>query len=162
VRVHYLDASAWVKRHSEERGTRVVCELFASKEPLIISSLAHLEVSATVARRAHARLIDSRQYALLTGRIDQERTQSLFIEILPEHVRDAVGLAREFGLTGADALHLAIAWSLKKEFARRGDELIFWTSDGNLLRAAPKIPVSTINPAESEQAGNGPSTTPAA
>jgi predicted nucleic acid-binding protein len=162
VRVHYLDASAWVKRHVEERGTRVVRELFAGKEPLIISSLAHLEVSATIARRAHARLINSSQYALLTQGINEERRQSLFIEILPEHVREAVGLAREFGLTGADALHLAIAWSLKKEFERHGDELIFWTSDGDLLRAAPEIRLSTINPAESEQAGNGPSTTPAA
>ena len=57
-------------------------------------------------------------------------------------------ITRKFGLRGADALHLAIASSLKKEFEQRGDELIFWTSDKELVQAAYEIRVLPLNPVD--------------
>jgi predicted nucleic acid-binding protein len=82
--------------------------------------------------------------------IDYESTQSLFVDILPQHVLRAVGLARESGLRAADALHLAIAMALKEEFEQRGDELIFWTADKELVRAPSEIRVSALNPLDYE------------
>jgi predicted nucleic acid-binding protein len=79
-----------------------------------------------------------------------ERTQSLFVEIFPQHFVRAVGLARESGLRAGDALHLAIAAALKEEFEQRGDELIFWAADKELVRAATEIRIPAMTPLDYE------------
>lgn len=150
MRVHYLDASAWVKRYFKESGTRLVRELFEHREPLIVSSLGHLEVRAAIARQAASRRFDPVYREYIESVIDYECRQSLFVDILRQHFSRAVGLTRESDLRGADALHLAIAAALKEEFERRGDELIFWTADKELIRAATQISLLAINPADYE------------
>lgn len=145
--VHYLDASAWLKRHFEEKsGNAAVQRLFESGEPLVVSSLGWLEVNAAVARQAKAGRIRPDRYVRIQENLEQERRQSLFIETLPAHFDRAVTLARGLILSGADALHLAIAALLEEEFDRTGDELILWTSDRELFRAAEQISISVVNP----------------
>lgn len=58
----------------------------------------------------------------------------------------AVWLARKYGLRGADAVHLAIVKELTAGFRERGDELIFWTADGELSEAGRTTGLVVKNP----------------
>ena len=49
-----------------------------------------------------------------------------------------MNLARQHGLRGADALHLATARRLRDQRTITGDDLLLWTADGGLVQAGHK------------------------
>jgi predicted nucleic acid-binding protein len=75
--VHYLDASAWVKRHFQEEGSDRIRRLFQRNEALSSSWLGYVEVSATIARQSGARKIGEAQRLAMEAQLD------LRMEILP-------------------------------------------------------------------------------
>jgi predicted nucleic acid-binding protein len=146
VRVHYLDSSVWVKRYFEERGSERVHELFRGKEALASSWLGCVEVSAAIARQAGARRIDEATRRQMEGQLDYEWSRFLQAGAGQEEYVSAVGLARKYGLRGADAVHLAIVKELTEGLRERGDELVFWTADGELSEAGRATGLVVENP----------------
>jgi hypothetical protein len=72
-----------------------VLELFERREPLIVSSVSHLDLTATIARKASSSHFAPAIRAHMQSLIDVECLHSLFVEILPQHVSRAVVLTRD-------------------------------------------------------------------
>jgi predicted nucleic acid-binding protein len=70
----YLDTSAILKRYKTERGTDVVDRLFESKEDLVTSQYACVEVCATAVRAYTGKVIDGDAYDKTARRV-QARLQ---------------------------------------------------------------------------------------
>jgi uncharacterized protein len=146
VRVHYLDSSAWVKRHFQEIGSDRVHQLFSGKEALASSWLGCVEVSAAIARQAGARRIDGATRRLIEAQLDYEWSRFLQAGTTQQDFILAVDLVRKHGLRGADALHLAIAQELSQRFRTAGDDLVFWTADEELVEAGRSTGLLVENP----------------
>jgi len=146
VRVHYLDSSAWVKRHFQETGSDRVHRLFNETEALSGSWLGYLEVSAAIARQAGARRISDATRRLIEAQLDYEWSRFLQAGATEDDFVAAVDLARKHRLRGADALHLAIARKLSERFKMGGDDLVFWTADEELVEAGQKTGLLVENP----------------
>src|SRR3972149_1005611 len=104
---YYLDASAWVKRYYQEKGTGWVQDFFSRSQALACSSLGFVEVTAMLARKRKAGEIDSPH---LENKIRElEADWDNFVQILftTDVVNSAANLARELALRGADAVPLA-------------------------------------------------------
>jgi predicted nucleic acid-binding protein len=144
--VHYLDSSAWVKRHFEETGSERVHRLFNGKEAIASSWLGCVEVSAAIARQAGARRIDVATRRSIEAQLDYEWSRFLQAGATQEDFVLAVDLAHRYGLRGADAVHLAIARKLSEQFGAAGDDLVFWTSDEELVEAGRKTGLPVENP----------------
>lgn len=54
---HYLDASAWVKRYSQEIGTVWVQDFFTQNPTIVSATLGLVEVTATFSRKHRGRQI---------------------------------------------------------------------------------------------------------
>ena len=133
---YYLDASAWVKRYYQEKGTGWVQDFFSRSQALACSSLGFVEVTATLARKRKAGEIDSPH---LENKIRElEADWDNFVQILftTDVVNSAANLARELALRGADAVHLASALFLQEHFEQDDAQLFFIASDEELKKAA--------------------------
>ncbi len=146
MRVHYLDSSAWVKRYFQEIGSDRVHGLFNGSEALAGSWLGCVEVSAAIARQAVARRIDGIRRRKIETQLDYEWGRFLQAGVTEAEFNSAVDLAREHGLRGADAVHLAIALELTERFRATGDDLVFWTADDELVEAGRKTGLLVENP----------------
>jgi uncharacterized protein len=146
VTIHYLDASAWVKRYFQEEGSDRVRRLFQRNEALSSSWLGYVEVSATIARQSTARNIGETQRLSMEAQLDYE--WKFFLQGGPssEGFISAVSLARQYALRGADALHLANAMQMNERFRMAGDDLALWSSDRELVEAALKAGLRVENP----------------
>jgi predicted nucleic acid-binding protein len=78
--------------------------------------------------------------------LDREWAGFLCTEAVEADFVAALVIARKDGLRGADAIHLALALRLGEQLRDAGDELILWTSDGELLKAAIKAGIAVQNP----------------
>jgi predicted nucleic acid-binding protein len=136
---YFLDSSASVKRYVVETGTTWVRSITRRKPGthLYIALITAVEVTSAVARRrglslpsARASLILSRFRKHLAGRY-------LASEITPALVNDAMKLANTHRLRAYDAMQLASAVDLYKDWsANRLGAFVFVSADRNLNAAA--------------------------
>src|SRR5690348_1549020 len=113
--VYYLDSSAWVKRYFSEAGSSWVQALFSREITLASTVLAYVEVAATLARRSRpGSLLPAFQHQLQT-----EWNDFLQWELTANVYDQAVFLAWDQKLRGADAIHLAAARQLEEQVSRR-------------------------------------------
>ncbi len=108
----YFDASAFVKLLVDEPGTELAIALWEGCDAAVSSRLAYPEVRAALAA-AH------RNHDLNTGEVEQaEQSWEEFwgatrpVELTQSVERRSGEMAREYGLGGADAVHLASALAL--------------------------------------------------
>lgn len=144
--VHYLDSSVWLKRYFREDGSEAVHRLFLAQDLLAGSWLGAVEVSAAIARQSGARHIRDSVRSEMELQLDREWAGFLCTEAVEADFVAALVIARKDGLRGADAIHLALALRLGEQLRDAGDELILWTSDGELLKAAIKAGIAVQNP----------------
>jgi predicted nucleic acid-binding protein len=153
---YYLDASAWVKRHYREPGTRWVQELFAQNPTIACASLGLIEVTATLAQKRKAREIDPLSFEQKVQELAEDWRGFIQIQLTTETVDLAQDLARNMALHGADAVHLASALVLQRRFADVEDRLIFVASDRELKEAARSSGLDVIDPEEQEKQATSP------
>ena len=107
--IAYFDASALVKRHVDERGSRETLEFAARAEVVATSLVSRAEVAAALAKAVRANLLEEdeareAQRAFATDWADIAR-----IPVTEALVSRAETLAWEYGLRGYDAVQLASA-----------------------------------------------------
>lgn len=139
----YFDSSALVKLVIEEAGTALAAELWDGCDAALASRLAYPEVRAALAAAARNQDLDAGQLAAAEDTWEEYWAAVRPVELTASVTRHAGNLAREHGLRGADAVHLASALAI-------GDpELVMAVWDRRLhagARAAGTL-VAPANPA---------------
>lgn len=107
--IAYLDASALVKRHVAERGSRETLEFTARAEVVATSVISRAEVAAALAKAVRAKLLSDAE-ARDAGRAFAAQWLDIArISVTEALVSRAETLAWDYGLRGYDAVQLASA-----------------------------------------------------
>lgn len=131
--IHFLDASALVKRYVREPGTDAVASLFRRARAIAVSRLSTAEVPAALARRARRKDIDSRLARAAAERFESDLSDFGVVEVRPRVLAQAAALVWEADLRAYDAVQLASAVELARQ---SGSPVTFVAADAALLRAA--------------------------
>ncbi len=142
---YFLDSSALVKGYRLETGTPRINQLLRGSDPLIVSQLAHLEVSSAIVRRAFGSQAPDLEVQQSLAELDREI--ALSFDVIPIDgalLATAIRLARSHRLRAADAVQLA---SAVIALGRRSQEvLIMVSADDDLNVAATAEGLAVENP----------------
>ena len=108
----YFDSSAFLKLLVNEDGTDLVIELWDGCDTAVSSRLAYPEVSAALAAAARSGRVELADLASLERDWEMYWSAVRVIELTPGVAQAAGVLCREYGLRGADGVHLASALEL--------------------------------------------------
>ena len=146
---YYVDASALVKRYIEEEGSAIMDRLLDDPDVLAyVSHIAAAEVVAALTRRG-------RGERWAEERIDER--VDLFFDDLNARLRrldtskgildSGIALARQHGLRGYDAVHLAAAIDINALHTGGGvDPVVLVSADDELNAAAEAEGLAVLNP----------------
>ncbi len=147
---YFADSSAVVKRYVEEPGSLWVKSLFtlAPQQTVIIIAITGVEVVAALTRRTRSGTITVEDAdsacRLFLADLQTDFQIGAVTEIL---LRQAIYLARTYGLRGYDAVQLAAANEANALRTRVGlDPIIFLSADNELNTAARIEGLSVDNP----------------
>ena len=144
--LYYLDASAWVKRYSLEKGSGWVRSLLQQPGLLFAcATLGFIEVSAALTRKQKAGEFQSDRWQDLL-RADWDRF--LQVELSRAVVETAIQLLEHSPLRGADATHLASSLELRTRLRPATEEFVFVASDRELKQAGHTAGLKVIDPEE--------------
>ena len=107
--IAYFDASALVKRHVDERGSRETMEFAARAEVVATSLVSRAEVAAALAKAVRAKLLDEHEAREAQRAFAAQWPDIARIPVTEALVSRAETLAWEYGLRGYDAVQLASA-----------------------------------------------------
>ncbi len=145
--IQYWDTSALIKRYRIEKGSPKVNDLFAEIESGeskgIISYLGVLESLSAITRRKGEIKGDYRKVikAMLTEIMDK-----FTIVPIDNYIMElAMKLVIKYNLRSLDSIHLAAALIISQYVEK---EMVFISSDTELLKAAKKEGFEIINPEE--------------
>jgi len=139
----FLDSSALVKRYIAEAGTDNVVTLLKEAEYIFVSWLAYPETLAAITRRSKGADLDKEALGLVKQQFAADWKLCSIVEVSGESLKDVVMVIEKHALRGADSVHLAAALWLKRSV---GLDLVFVASDEELLRAADRERLKTLNP----------------
>jgi uncharacterized protein len=142
---HYLDASAWVKRYSQEIGTVWIQNFFAQNPTIVCATLGLVEVTATFSRKHRGRQITVDQLNQIRQYTQTDWANFTQIQLVETVMQEATRLTSQLALRGADAIHLAAATTFQNRIDAT-DSLIFITADQELITAAQVIGMGVIDP----------------
>jgi predicted nucleic acid-binding protein len=142
---YFLDSSALVKAYRREEGTQRLLDLLRGSDPLVVSRLAHVEVSSAIVRRGRATGIPTQDLNAVQAELDREIAESFqVIEFATPVLARAVELTGVHGLRAADAIQLACALSALGETPPH--EFTVVGSDQELNAAASAEGLSVLDP----------------
>ena len=107
--IAYFDASALVKRHVDERGSRETLEFAARAEVVATSLVSRAEVAAALAKAVRAKLLEEDEAREAQRAFAAQWADIARIPVTEALVSRAETLAWEYGLRGYDAVQLASA-----------------------------------------------------
>ena len=107
--IAYLDASALVKRHVDERGSRETLEFAARAEVVATSMISRAEVAAALAKAVRAKLLTEDGAREAQRAFAAQWPDIARLPVTDALVSRAETLARDCGLRGYDAVQLASA-----------------------------------------------------
>lgn len=148
----YFDASALVKRYTEEIGSDKIDVLFTNVplERLLCLTVGAIEVFWICVRKRNDGRITSRQFERAVTHLRREliNRQSDFktLSVPDSLVWDSMDLIEIHSLNSVDALVLRSALNTATELHNTGDTLILVASDQRLLRAARTEGLQVFNP----------------
>jgi predicted nucleic acid-binding protein len=144
--IHYLDASAWIKRYIGEEGSQRI-NAWMSQNPLVASSaLGVAEVLTTIVRKARAGEVSESDRDRMVEDVRAEFDLFAHVYHTPTLVKYAQEVALRHGLRGADTVHLASALWLKEHLPSGIDVLMMITSDRELAEAAEHAGLDVFDP----------------
>jgi predicted nucleic acid-binding protein len=136
---YFVDSSALVKRYVVETGTAWVRAITrrASSTYIYIALITPVEVTSAVARRRGTTLSAARASSILSRLRKHLTGRYLPSEVTPALVNDAMKLANAHRLRAYDAVQLATALDLYKDWsANRLGAFVFVSADRALNAAA--------------------------
>lgn len=107
--IAYLDASALVKRHVDERGSRETLEFTARADVVATSLISRAEVAAALAKAVRAKLLEEDEAREAQRAFAAQWPDIARIPVTEALVSRAETLAWDYGLRGYDAVQLASA-----------------------------------------------------
>lgn len=107
--IAYLDASALVKRHVDERGSRETLEFTAHAEVVATSVISRAEVAAALAKAVRAKLLEEDGAREAQRAFAAQWPNIARIPVTEALVSRAETLAWDYSLRGYDAVQLASA-----------------------------------------------------
>jgi hypothetical protein len=146
--LHYLDASAWVKRYCREAGSVFIRHLFHQNSLLGCATLGVIEVSATLSRKRRAGEMDPTLLEDARRRLQLDWSRFYRVELSAAVMETALRVTAAWALRGADAVHLASALVLRDRLALGADQFTVVSSDWELKEAARKTDLTVVDPEE--------------
>lgn len=144
--VHYLDASAWVKRYVGEEGSQRI-NTWMNQDPLVASAaLGVTEVLTTIVRKARAGELSRAERDQILDDVWLEFDAFAQVYHTPPVMKRAREVAFRYGLQGADTVHLASALWLEAHPPTEEDSLTMITSDRELAEAAEHAGLDVFDP----------------
>lgn len=107
--IAYLDASALVKRYVAEAGSAEVVELIIQAEAVGTAVISRAEVAAALAKASRIQVLPRAEAVSALKVFNNEWENLVRLQMTEGLVFRAASLAREYGLRGYDAVHLASA-----------------------------------------------------
>ncbi len=107
--IAYLDASALVKLHVDERGSHETMEFAARAEVVATSLVSRAEVAAALAKAVRAKVLDEHEAREAQRAFAAQWRDIVRIAVTEALVSRAETLAWAYGLRGCDAVQLAAA-----------------------------------------------------
>jgi predicted nucleic acid-binding protein len=131
--IAYLDASALVKRHVDERGSRETLAFAARAEVVATSVISQAEIAAALAKAVRAKLLEEDEGREARRAFAAQWPDIARIPVTEALVSRAESLAWEHGLRGYDAVQLASAMLFQESV---GTAVTLATFDRQLWNAA--------------------------
>jgi predicted nucleic acid-binding protein len=145
LKLSYLDASTWIKRYYKEQGSPWIQSIFTEGQLLACADIGVVEVLATLSRKQKARQISTPQFERKRAEVLNDWEQFIQVHLSGEVLNKSLELTVELALKGANSIHLASVIILKENLSDT-DELVFFTSDYELLKACESLDVTALNP----------------
>jgi len=149
----YFDASALVKRYSQEAGTLLVNEVFRHIPPaqMTCSTLGILEIVSVLVRkrndgRLSRELFEQAMVEFKAEVIDHE--EFLAASVNDELLLSALVLISRHNINATDAAILRSVLNLQQALQSADGELMLWSSDKRLVRAAQAEGITAFDPEE--------------
>jgi predicted nucleic acid-binding protein len=144
--IHYLDASAWVKRYVAEEGSQRV-NAWINQDPLVASAaLGVTEVLSTVVRKSRAGELTEKERDKIADHVWAEFDAFAHVYHTPPVMERTRAVALRFGLRGADTVHLASALWLETHAPSEIKDITMITSDRELAEAAEQAGLAVFDP----------------
>lgn len=147
----FFDASALAKRYVEEDGTELVNLAFelVSIERMTCSTLSILEIISLLVRKRNAARIDQHEF--------EEALDAFYTEVVGNSafiataVNDpllfaSIHFISKHNINATDAVILRSALTLQQTLRARGDDVVLWTADKRLVRAAQAERLPVLDP----------------
>jgi predicted nucleic acid-binding protein len=112
VAIVYFDASAFVKLLVEEDGSDLAAQLWDGCDAAVSSRLAYPEVRAALAAARRNRQLSPQALSSAEAAWEEFWAATRAVELTESVAYHAGSLAKDFGLRGADAAHLASALAI--------------------------------------------------
>jgi predicted nucleic acid-binding protein len=136
---YFVDSSALVKRYVQEVGTSWVRNLTHRRtgHEIYLARITAVEVTAAVARRRRGGTLSSRKASSILGRFRKHLAgRYTVLEITPGLLAEAMKLANSHELRAYDAVQLASAIELNKQWLDAGLSAVLVSADQELNAAA--------------------------
>jgi len=149
----YFDASALVKRYSQESGTPLVNEVFRHipSAQMTCSTLGILEIVSVLVRKRNdgrlgRELFEQAMIEFKAEVIDHE--EFLAASVNDELLLSALELISRHNINATDAVILRSVLNLQQALQSADGELMLWSSDKRLVRAAQAEGITAFDPEE--------------
>lgn len=147
----YLDASAWVKRYTGERGWDVIDALFdetlADKEAgLISSALSRAEVFSAFVRFRNRTDLPDDKFDAGMGQLTLDGNRLYWLQIGEESFQHSLSFILKHNINATDGAILRELLSLRDQVHTAGYQLWLIASDKRLLRAAGMEGLPCLDP----------------
>ncbi|MEK6681959.1 MAG: type II toxin-antitoxin system VapC family toxin [Nitrospirota bacterium] len=139
----YLDSSALVKKYLMEDGSEKVKTILDASDVFATSKITYPEVLSAFARKYRHKDISENKFQRASEDFQADWDYLCIVEFQDEMLPVTREIIETHYLKGADSIHLSSALWLKGIFK---DNLIFVSSDVNLLKAAKDEELDIINP----------------
>jgi predicted nucleic acid-binding protein len=138
--IAYFDTSAIVPLLVQEPTTDHCTRLWDEATRIVCARLVYPEACAALARAVRMGRLAAAPMAAATAELDDLVEQIDFVEITADLARNAGRLARQHGLRGYDAVHLAAVVAIADP------DVVFVTGDADLADAAKAAGLATAVP----------------
>lgn len=124
----FFDASAFVKRYVEEKGSQLVDDICLQATELSLSVICVPEIISALNRRIRKKILSTREYITIKEHLSNDVRDVEIINLTPEVLSTATTLLEAYPLRSMDALHVACALEWGAE--------LFVSSDKQQTKAA--------------------------
>ena len=141
----YFDSSALVKNYVFEDGSSIVAKLLLENINNATSKLTYAEILSALVRRARNGDLSLQKMREVINKFEDDWNRLLVVDFHNDILPAIKRAIEKHQLKASDSIHLASAIWLKTSLK---EDIVFASSDINLLKAARKERLSSINPQE--------------